>query len=424
MLEKFRNYSLAFGLAVAGALLAAAPISAKDFTFDEKTNKQLAKKLGIPVYFAVPASARGPVPADISTTDRLVDFKHPDAQTAKGDVGLRLIITKRDGMTKRLAKSGLVQTGDLLLTVRPEWAGAGAYPSVQMGISHTGLAYIKDGEVHNLDNPLNAEYLGSKYDGRLTSEHYRTLNMLHIVRPRGLTEDQRGRILAWATRLNSSAKKIYPSQISFNQDYNAPKYQSKKPLTFVKQLGQIALGQNPPGNVSMFCSEFAWSVLALRDCDSKTVGDEFKKSDVPSCINPVMSPLRATGNYVDRGGLRSYAGLGDGPLLVINALQLPQADEDKLLKDVFAEKQGGLSKLSPGHRKLAEEMKPKFGPLQNYYLGISQPGWHRTKSRVARVLFNQQVPENYSPTSYLINTLLPPDHPDRKMDYIATIVIE
>src|SRR5262245_53425586 len=145
MLKKFTNYGLAFGLAVSGALMVAAPISAKEFTVDETTNKNLAKKLGIPVYFAVPASARGPVPTDINTTDKLVDFRHPDAQTAHGDVGLRLIITKRDGMVKRLAKSGLVQTGDLLLTVRPEWAGAGAYPSVQMGISHTGLAYIKDG---------------------------------------------------------------------------------------------------------------------------------------------------------------------------------------------------------------------------------------------------------------------------------------
>jgi hypothetical protein len=34
------------------------------------------------------------------------------------------------------------------------------------------------------------------------------------------------------------------------------------------------------------------------------------------------------------------------------------------------------------------------------------------------------VPENYSPTSYLLNTLLPPDNVNRTMDYVATIVIE
>ncbi len=425
MAKNLRNFGLAVAFVLFGGLAAAAaPAMAKEFTFNEKTNKDVARKLGIPVYFALPASARLPLPSDINISDRLVDFKHPDAIGKQGDVGLRLVIVKRNGMTKRLAKSGLVQTGDVMLTVRPEWGGTGAYPNVQMGISHTGLAYIKDGELHNLDNPLNAEYLGSRYDGRLTSEHYRTLNMIHIIRPRGLTDEQRAHVLDWATRLTSRAKKVYPSQVSFNQDYNAPKFSSRKPLTFVQQLGQIALGQNPPGTVSMFCSEFAWSVLAMRDCDAKASDDQFKGKSVPSCIKPVMTPLRATGNYVDHGGNGSYAGLADGPLLVINALGLPQDDEDKLLHAVFVENPKALSKLSPGHRALAEEMKPKFGPLEKYYLGISASGWRRMKARVARALFNRQVPENYSPTSYLINTMLPPDHPDRKMDYVATIVIE
>ena len=73
----------------------------------------MARKLNIPVYFAVPASARGALPKTIDTTDRLVDFKHPDAKNA-GDVGLRLVVAKRAGMAQRLGKSGLVQTGDLL----------------------------------------------------------------------------------------------------------------------------------------------------------------------------------------------------------------------------------------------------------------------------------------------------------------------
>jgi hypothetical protein len=37
---------------------------------------------------------------------------------------------------------------------------------------------------------------------------------------------------------------------------------------------------------------------------------------------------------------------------------------------------------------------------------------------------NHKVPDNYSPTSFLINTLLPPDNANRTMDYIATIAIE
>ena len=41
--------------AAVGVGLAAAPAWSKDFAYDEKTNKQIADKLKIPVYFAVPA---------------------------------------------------------------------------------------------------------------------------------------------------------------------------------------------------------------------------------------------------------------------------------------------------------------------------------------------------------------------------------
>ena len=207
--------------------------SAAEFTFNEKTNADLAKKLKIPVYFAVPKSTWAKLP-DIKTTDKLVEFKHPDGIKAKGDVGLRLVVAKRSGLSARLGKSGLLQTGDIMLTFRSEWGGAGAYPNIQMGISHTGFAYVDaKGNLRNLDNPMDGEYVGP---GNLTSEHYRTLNFLHIIRPRNLTDAQKANLLAWATKLNASAGKVYPSQISFNQDYNKPKYQSGRPLDFVKDV--------------------------------------------------------------------------------------------------------------------------------------------------------------------------------------------
>ncbi len=76
----------------------------------------------------------------------------------------------------------------MLLTFRSEWGGAGAYPNIQMGVSHAGIAYIKNGAVRHLDNPLSEEYLGSGMQGDLTSEHYRTLNFMHVIRPRKLTD--------------------------------------------------------------------------------------------------------------------------------------------------------------------------------------------------------------------------------------------
>jgi hypothetical protein len=411
-------------LFLAGLVPSAHPALSKEFTYDEKTNKEIARKLNIPVYFAVPASARGEVPENIGAIGRLVDFKHPDAKDAKGDIGLRLVVTKRSGLARRLGKSGLVKTGDLLLTFRSEWGGAGAYPSVQLGISHTGLAYVKDGVLHNLDNPLNEEYHGAGMRAQLTGAHYGTLKLLHIVRPRGLTDAQRDNLLEWATRLNRNAKRIYPKQIDFNQDYNAPKYMRDRPVDFVKHLGQAALGQNPPGTVGMFCSEFAWSLLALRDCDPRQDGEAFKRSGIPSCIKPAMKPMRATGNYVARRGRHSYIGLAEGPLLVVDAMKLPSAERDKILHSVFVADARGMSKMSVGHRTLAQSMQPKFAPLEEYYTGVYGrfvAGW---KSRMIGNAFNKNIPENYSPTSFLINTFLPSNNVNRTMDYIATIMIE
>jgi hypothetical protein len=426
MASKLARFSVILG-AGAAALLAL-PAAAKDFTFDEKTNKQIAAKLKIPVYFALPASARATLPKDIKTTDKLIDFKHPDAKGAAGDVGLRLVVVKRSGMAKRLGQSGLVKTGDLLLTFRSEWGGAGAYPNIQMGISHTGVAYVgKDGVVRNLDNPLNEEYLGAGMRGDLTSEHYRTLNFIHVIRPRDLTDAQRANILAWAQKLNSSAKKIYPSQIAFNQDYNKPKFRPGRSLDFVRQFGQIALGEQTAQSkpLDLFCSEFVWSLLALRDCDPAKTAADFKGSRVPSCVNDPMRPMRATGNVVPNYGRGSYSGLADGPLLVISALKLPDADRTKVVQTVFAENPGGLAKMSVGHRTLAEEMQPRFAPLQSYYTGITGRLWQNWRARLIGSGFNWAgIAENYSPTSFLINTLLPADNKNRTMDYVATIMIE
>ncbi len=418
-LLRFAALALAAGLA-----FSASPAQSKEFTFSEKANERMARKLNIPVFFALPASARSAAPINVNTTDLLIDFKHPDAKGSAADLGLRLIVTKRAGMAQRLAKSGLIQTGDLLLTFRTEWGGAGAYTNIQMGVSHTGVAYVKDGLVHNLDNPLNEEYLGARMRGDLTGEHYGTLDYLHVIRPRGLSDAQRANLLAWATRISTNAKRVYPSQISFNQDYNAPKYRPGKPVDFVQRLGQVALGQNPAGTIDMFCSEFAWSLLSLRDCDPAKSGDAFKAGGMPACVHEPMKPMAATGDFVFSRSRNSYAGLADGPLLVIDALKLPAAERTKMLERVFVANPGSLAKLSPGHKTISEAMAPKFEPLENYYRGAGAGVLQSLKARVISKAYIRAIPENYSPTSFLINALLPPDNVNRTMDYVATIVIE
>ncbi len=410
---------LAFSILALGA----GPALSQEFTFDAKANEKMAKKLQIPVFFAVPESAYAPLPKLTKTSDRLLAFKHPDANGS--NVGLRLFVANRSGLSKRLAKSGLVQTGDLLLTFRAEWGGAGAYPNIQMGISHTGIAYVKDGVVHNLDNPMDQVYLGPRLNGDLTSEHYRTLNLIHVIRPRGLTDQQRANILGWATRLGGSASKVYPSQIKFNTDYNAPKYKSGRPVDFVKQLGQIALGQNPPGTIDLYCSEFAWSLLALKDCVPKTSGDAFKTSGIPACVKQPMQPMEAVGTYVGSRNKSSNAGLADGPLLVVDALKLPDAKRRAVLQSVFDENPERASKMSIGHQQMSKSVQSNFAYLRSYYVtAISDNVLTRSSARVRGAFIRSIVTVNYSPTSFLVNTLLPPDNTNRTMDYVATILIE
>ena len=103
------------------------------------------------------------------------------------------------------ARAASMQTGDILLTFRSEWGGAGAYPNVQMGISHTGVAYDQGWRAAQHRQSAEQEYLGPGNRGELNGEHYRTLQFIHVIRPRNLTDAERANIVAWATRLTTSA---------------------------------------------------------------------------------------------------------------------------------------------------------------------------------------------------------------------------
>jgi len=424
MLRATGRVLLAWALAVSGLALAAGPLTANEFVFDETVNAAMARRLAIPVYFALPESARARLPQVIDTPDLLFDFRHPDALKADGRVGLRLVVAKRDGLAKRLAQSGLVQTGDILLTFRPEWGGVGAYPNIQMGISHTGLAYIKDGTVHNVDNPLDQEFIGEGKLTELNSEFYRGITLMHVVRPRNLTDDQRANIVDWATRLTAAAKRVFPDQIDFNEDYNDPKYKPGKPLSFVKRLGQIALGQKPRGTIAMYCSEFAWSLLALRNCDPDDNVNAFRSRSMPVCVTPIMQPMHATGTYVGGESRKAYTGLADGPLLVVSSLKLPREERGRLLQSMFVADPEGMKKLSDGHRELAQALQEKFAKLETYYQSAASGAWLGLKSRLISSAISKAIPANYSPASYLVNTLLPSDNANRTMDYVATILME
>jgi hypothetical protein len=162
----------------------------------------------------------------------------------------------------------------------------------------------------------------------------------------------------------------------------------------------------------------------MRECQPASSGDAFQRSGLPSCVKPVMTPMNATGDYIFSRKRSAYSGLADGPLLVIDSMKLPGDQETEKLKTVFVEDAAKLAKMSSGHRALAEQMRPNFAPLQTYYIDAATGGWGRWRARAIRFVSNRKVPDNYSPTSFLINTLLPPDNTNRTMDYVATIAIE
>lgn len=408
------SFRIGFVSIISVIALALAPLALAGSFIKEKYDNLVEQQLNIPVFFAFPESSFATLPQELPTSDLLIDFKHPSSKMAPHVLGYRIYSHKQDGtLASSLAESGFIQTGDIILSFRPEWGGGGPYPNIQMGVSHAGVAYIKNGVLYNIDMPLTTDYIG-----QLNSKHYMETKALHVIRPRGLTDQQKSNLVGWATKLVNEAGKIYPKYIAFNQDYTSPNYAHDKSLVFIKQLGQLAFGKTDNISLKMYCSEFAWSLLSLRDCDPDQP-DAFMADGVPACIHPIFTPLPMVGSLI---GAKSTgtgtAGLSDGPLLTISAMGLSEKERNLLLNSVFLTIQKSDSKMSPGHRKVAEQMRPVFGKLQGLYRGIFTGN---AEALEIRKQFNAHMKNNYSPTSFIIQILLPKDHPARVMDYVGTV---
>jgi hypothetical protein len=73
---------------------------------------------------------------------------------------------------------------------------------------------------------------------------------------------------------------------------------------------------------------------------------------------------------------------------------------------------------------VAKQNAAGFAKLEKYYRGALAGGFSGVKARLTSKFIGWSIRENYSPTSFLINTMLPPDSRHRTMDYVATIVIQ
>ena len=114
------------------------------------------------------------------------------------NLGLRLVHLKKSYQATRrasetLGENGVIESGDILLSLRPAWADTLAYAHVQLGISHAALAFVVEMNgkkyVHSLESPMS-------YSSFLDSPHqYGDLDAFHILRPT-LTEAEKSNLKA------------------------------------------------------------------------------------------------------------------------------------------------------------------------------------------------------------------------------------
>jgi hypothetical protein len=386
---------------------------------DAATSSDPDRLLDVPFYFSIPTAA-------ITTTLNRAGYPYPtvwNSSLQSTDLGLRVIAIQqgsslashrqaRRDMATKLARSGVLQDGDIVLTFRPELAGTMAYPHIQMGITHAGLVYTDGGAAYNIDSPLDSEYVG-----QFDTSHYAGnggddagTDALHIVRPRGMTDARRAQLRTWVGTLKHNLARINGArqQIKFQSDYLTPDYVSAGKTTrqTITTLGKIILEADTTTKQPMFCSEFAWHMLALSNCTA----DEIRSApeEGAACVDEVFAPMPLVASSA------TEVGLADGPLIAL--LKLPEPIRLTNLPKIF--ETGDVAKLSSGHRMVSEQVAPLMGPLSQFY-GARAMGAPVEATAEAATMLSAQMPLNYSPTAFLVQSMA--EEPVRAVDYVATL---
>jgi hypothetical protein len=391
------------------------------------TSRSEDRLLDVPFYFGVPKSA-------IETPLNRAEYPYPTVWNPSSeikDAGLRLIVINQGGqdpakkkaaridMAKRLARAGVLEDGDIALSFRPELAGTMAYPHIQMGVTHASLVYTQNGEAFNIDSPLDGEYVGQfstlHFSGGVSASGAREAgtDALQIVRPRNMDATRKASLQKWIGTLKSGLARIngQRTQVKFQKDYLKPIFAATGMTTkqTVTKLGQIILEQDKTTKLPMYCSEFAWHMLALSNCSEAQIRDA--GAEGAECVDPVFAPMDLVSTT------QGQIGLAEGPLQ--NVLIAPPAERPALIGQVFAT--GNAGGLSSGHRAVAEQVAPLMDGLAQYYGGKAQGAPAAALSGPAAQL-NAGVGNigNYSPTAFLANATLPSNV--RALDYVATVV--
>jgi hypothetical protein len=425
-------------LAVASTLVlaqgCAADVGEEDYSVDPSTgydaittSRAPDRLLDVPFYFSVPKEA-------ITVPLAREAYPYPTVWNPSmevGGAGLRAIVVDQQSqdpankraarvdMAKRLARAGVLQDGDIALSFRPNLAGTMAYPHVQMGVTHASLVYTRNGEAFNIDSPLDHEYVGQfstlHFTGGVSSSGAREYgtDALQIVRPRNMTAERKASLQRWIGALLAGLPRINGdrAQVKFQKDYLKPIFAATGMTTkqTVTTLGRIILEEDTTTKLPMYCSEFAWHMLALSSCSEEEIREAGPEG--AACVDPVFEPMPLVSPAEDA------IGLAEGPLQ--NLMVAPPAERPALVARIFTT--GNASGLSSGHRAVAEQVAPLMDGLARYY-GAKAQGAAAPMLAGAATQLNAGVGDigNYSPTAFLANATLPAGV--RAIDYVATIV--
>ena len=374
----------------------------------------------------------------------LTDYVAIGAQSAAGSaIGLRMALAPQESRLKvsqSLAESGLVKTGDIIVSTRPFFANSLQYLALQLLNTHNSVAVVvnENGKklMYNIDMPMVEDMLGGAALGFgrsvIDSPHFTKDNkntIVHILRPR-LSSTQQTNLQKWLERSLkvARAKKAYPELFSFNKDYNNPTYKNNGDISFVADVGRVLLDQKMLvyKNIKMYCSEFSWVMLSLIDCNPDTTAADFKKSKTPSCVKEYFKPMQMFGSAFSGGrpSDQDLYGMSDGiPLLMAQtgaSVQTSTELIDFALPGVDHDADG----LSSGHKQVAASMAPLIKKANPYFKLILTE--NHSKIDEARSKLNPAAPRNYSPTAFSVLAAMPDTlngekTRQKKFDYVATI---
>ncbi len=386
--------------------------------------------------------------SDDSDSVVLTDYVSIPGQSANGSaLGLRMALVPEESRVRasqQMAENGLIKTGDLLVSTRPLFANSLQYLALQLLSTHISMAVVvnENGRklLYNLDMPMDDKMMGGKNLGFgksvMDASHFTEDNpnlMLHVLRPRLESETQRQNIQKWLEKALAKAreKKIYPSKLSFNTDYNSPMYREvngKADLSFVADTARLILGQSLTANdhLQQFCSEFAWVLLSLKNCNPDATSSDFKKGKTPACVSEFFKPMQMFGSAFSSGTAKDedFYGMTDGIPMLINQTGANPQLSMQLIDFALPGKDKEAKGLSVGHKGVATLMAPLIKQTNGYFkLTLTRDA---KQIDGARAQLNPNSARNYSPTGFVVHAGMPDSVngvkvAQKKMDYVVTI---